>query len=87
MCCISNVNIAQAADADPPPEAIQPSLSGVRKSESERERETEQDTREMRHREREIGGRMECGLLTVSLQQPTVVIQRAAFLVFTTINT
>ena len=71
MCCISNVNIAQAAGVP----RRHTALSGVRKSaHREREGQTEQDTGEMRHRER--GGRLECELLTVSLQQATVVIQR-----------
>ena len=53
MCCIPNVNIAQAA-ADMPWRHT--TLSGVRKSahrERMRERQTEQDTGEMRHREGE----------------------------------
>ena len=74
MCCIPNVNIAQAA-ADMPRRNT--ALSGVRKS-AYRENEREREANRTGHRRNETqrGGRLECELLTVSLQQATVVIQR-----------
>ena len=75
MCCIPNVNIAQAA-ADMPRRHT--ALSGVRKS-AHRERMRERGMANRtghRRNETQRGGRLECELLTVSLQQATVVIQR-----------
>ena len=68
-----------------PPAADLP-RSGVRKSEPGVRRRGEHRTGHSRNETQraEIGGRMECELLTVSLQQPTAVIHRAAFLVDST---